>query len=1026
MTKFLSHFLVLFCTFLTIESYAQTRAVNGKVADAATGSPLSGATISVKESNTTSVADANGDFTVQLPSGNTTLIVSFVGYDTKTVNLDAQQDSVNVLMSSSIGNQLSDVVVVGYGTQKRSDLTGAITTVKASELTLGGTVSNVGQALRGKAAGVQVMQNSNAPGGSISIKVRGPNSINSSNEPLYVVDGMPTTNGIDINPNDIESMDILKDASAAAIYGARGANGVVIITTKRGKTGKPQISYNGYYGVQGITDHYDMLSGKEYMQLANDLYREREGKQDQEYGVYTESQLRSDVNTDWIKEATRKGTISSHTVQYQSGGEYTKVLGSVGYFGQQGVLKNTNFNRFSGRINVDQKINDFIKTGVSMYAQRIKSNVQDYGGNILQSNVMLGILTYDPTVPVYNKDGSFGRPPGGRGDNPIANLLLRENDLTLDRLNGVAYLEVKPMKDLTGRINVGTEIGHAFTGSYLPRSSYQGSIDNGVANTTDVTSNRQLLDATLNYTKDFGEEHSFGALAGYAYEMTTTENRTIGVKNFSTDVFGFYNVGAASTITGVGSGKGEYKLISMFGRLNYSYLDKYLVTFTIRRDGSSKFGANHRWGYFPSGAFAWKMDKEEFIQNLNTFSSLKFRVGYGRTGNDQIPGNYPFLDGVEPTRVTYDGTTNTGGTHPSATSPGNDDLKWETTTQYNVGLDMGFLKNRILVTLDGYYKKTTDLLLARSLALYSGFTTQNANIGSLENRGIEVDVTSHNITGSKFTWDSRVNFSMNRNKVLDVGKTDIFLTSSKPQGFVSEEQFAVIRAGESLGSLFGYVYDGVIQEGETYTPQPSSLAGDPKFVDVNGDGIINSGDRTIIGSAMPKFIYGLTNTFNYRNFDLSIFFHGSVGNDLLNMSRMNLEWNRTTDALNRWTPTNTNTDIPRNGFYYMKHGGYINSHFIERASFLRMKNVTVGYTLHSRSKVINSARLYLAVENLFTLTKYSGWDPEVDTKAYESNPSQSNAAGTPKGGQTASGGSGLDFNSYPAMRTATIGINLNF
>ena len=1031
MKKFLSHFLIFLFTFFSITAFGQTRTITGTVTDEANTNPLSGATISVKGTTNAAVADAEGKFSIRVPSGNATLLVSYIGYETKTVTVNGQTTSLNVAMSSALGNQLSDVVVVGYGTQKRSDLTGAITTVKASDLTHGGTVTNVGQALQGRAAGVMVVQNSKAPGGSISIKVRGPNSINSSNEPLYVVDGMPTTNGVDLNPDDIESMDILKDASATAIYGARGANGVVIITTKRGKTGKPQISYNGYYGVQRIIDHYTMLNGKQYMTLANDLYEEIDGQQGQKYGVYTQSQLQSDVNTNWIKETTRPGTVSNHNVQYQSGGEYTKVLGSFGYMGQEGILKNTNYNRISGRVNIDQKINDYIKTGASVYAQRTKSNVQNYGGNILQSNVLLGILTYDPTVPVYNADGSFGRPPGGRGDNPLANLLGRQNDLTQDRLNGVAYLEVKPIKELTARVNAGTEITHAFTGTYLPRSTYQGGIDNGVASTSDVTADRQLFDATLNYSKDFNEKHNFGALIGYAYERSTSDVRNIGVKGFSTDVFGYYNLDAASTITGVSSGKSEYLLISMFGRLNYSYLDKYLVTFTVRRDGSSKFGENHRWGYFPSGALAWRLDKEQFIENLNLFSSLKLRLGYGRTGNDQTPSFYPAYDLVGATHLTFDGSSNVGGTHPIPSSPENIDLKWETTSQYNLGLDMGFLRNRISVSLDAYYKKTTDLLLARNLPLYSGFTTQQANVGSLENRGFEVDITSHNITGSKFTWDSRANIAINRNKVLDIGGTDIFLTSSKPLGTVSEEQFAVIREGEPLGSLFGYVYTGVIQQGENYGPQPNSKPGDPKFADISGpngtpDGIIDNNDRTIIGSAMPKFIYGVTNSFYYGGFDLSVFFHGSVGNDLLNMTRMNLEWKSTADALNRWTPDNTNTDIPRNGFFYMKHGGYINSHFIERASFLRMKNITLGYTLNTHSKAIRSARLYVSLENLFTITKYSGWDPEVDTKAYEANPLQSNASGSPKGGQTASGGSGLDFNSYPAMRTATIGINLNF
>ena len=375
------------------------------------------------------------------------------------------------------------------------------------------------------------------------------------------------------------------------------------------------------------------------------------------------------------------------------------------------------------------------------------------------------------------------------------------------------------------------------------------------------------------------------------------------------------------------------------------------------------------------------------------------------------------------TRVSFDGNTNTAGTHLNQGTPENPSLKWETTSQYNTGVDIGLLNSRLSVTVDAYYKKTTDLLIRKSLPLYSGFSSGLSNVGAIENKGIEVEINSRNLVNT-FRWETKLNFATNRNKVLDLGSGgDINLTSSKPMGNVSEEQFAVIRKGEPLGSLYGYVYAGVIQTGETYAPQPNSVPGDPKFKDISGpagkpDGKITSDDRTIIGTANPDFIYGLTNTFSYKNFDLTIFLHGSVGNDLLNMTRMNLEWNRTTAALNRWTPTNTNTDIPRNGFYYSKYGGYINSHFIENASFLRMKMITLGYTLNSpKRNIFKSIRLYGSVENLFTITGYSGWDPEVDTKGYESNST---------GGQTANAGAGMDYNSYPNMRTFTVGLNLNF
>ena len=995
------------------------RTVTGTVQDAQNQTPLSGATVAVSSKNTVSGAD--GKFSISVPNGKATITVSFVGYETRSIAVGENENNIIVNLDQSSTAQLDDVVIIGYGAQKKSDLTGAITSLKADDLNLGGTVSNTAQALQGKAAGVMVIQNSKAPGENSSVRIRGSNSISSTNEPLYVVDGFPTSNGTDINPSDIASMEILKDASATAIYGARGANGVILITTKRGQAGKSVISYDAYFGSQKVENPFKMLSAKDYMLLSNELYKEIEGQQNTEFGAYTQSQLNSTVNTNWVDAASRNGKLQSHNLQFQGGNDKTKILTSLGYFNQQGVLKNTDFERYSARVNVDHKVNEFIKAGASVYGQRSNSNIQDYDGNILQSNVLLGILTYDPTVPVYNEDGTFGRPPGGRGDNPVANLLGRQNELVKDRVNGLGYVEIKPIESITARVNGGIELSHYFTGKYLPRSTYQGGIDGGVASTNDYSLRHQLFDATVTYAKTFNEVHSVSVLGGYGYEKNVAENRGIAVKGFSTDLFSFNNLGAASTITGVSSAKSENILISVFGRVNYSYSDKYLLTFTLRQDGSSRFGADHRWGSFPSGAVAWRIDREGFMENQKLFSNLKLRLGYGKTGNDQI-GNYAAFALMANTRVTFDGATNTGGTHLNQSTPENPSLKWETTDQYNAGLDIGFFDSRLSLTLDAYYKKTTDLLLRKSLPLYSGFSSGQSNVGAMENKGFEVTVESRNLVNT-LKWETSLNFAVNRNKILALADAkDIFLTSSKPLGTVSEEQFAVLRVGESLGSLYGYVYDGVLQQNENYAPQPNAQAGDPKFKDISGpegkpDGKIDNNDRTIIGSASPDYIFGLTNNFSYKNFDLNISIHGSVGNQLLNMTRMNLEWKRTTDAEKRWTPENTNTDIPRNGFFYSKYGGYINSHFIEDASFLRVRSITLGYTYPSTVKYFKSVRLYASAENLFTLTSYTGWDPEVDTKGYEANAA---------GGQGANAGAGMDFNAYPSMRSFTVGLNIQF
>ena len=977
----------------------QAKRVSGVVTDSA-GEPIPGANVVQKETTNGTVTDMNGKYTLDVPN-NATLVISFIGYTTKEIKVGSQSVLNVSLVEEAIG--LNEVVAIGYGYVKKKDLTGAVSTVSADDMVLGGTVSNAAQALQGKTAGVQVSQSSKAPGGTIAVRVRGNNSISSTNEPLYVVDGFPSSEGLNLNPNDIESMQILKDASATAIYGARGANGVVLITTKRGKAGENKISYSGYLGTQKVDNPFEFLNAKDYMNLQNALYQEIDGQEGNPNGVYTPSQLQSTVDTDWLDVCTRLALVQDHNIQFRGGSEKTKVLTSLGYYKQEGVLKNTDFNRISGRVNVDQTINDFIKAGATMYAHRERSNAQTYSGNILGENVMLSVMEYDPTVKPYNEDGTYGRVPGGRGDNPLANLLERKKEMVNDKFNGTAFLEVNPFDGFTAKATAGVELLHNFKGSYLPKSTtYAGEIEGGIASTYDFRSTRQVFEGILNYMKTFNNIHDLNVMLGYSYEKYSAESRSANGKGFSTDLFEWNNLGAAS-IKGVSSSKTENLLASFFGRVNYTFNDKYLATVTVRRDGSSRFGANNHWGTFPSGSLAWRASEEDFVKNWGVFSNLKVRAGYGVTGNERI-GDYASYALVSTNHVTLDGSNNMPGTHLNQSSPENASLKWETTTQYNVGFDMGFFNNRLSVTLDGYWKKTKDLLLKVSLPYYTGFTSGQQNVGEISNRGFELDITSHNLTGD-FVWDTKFNLALNRNKVLDLGSSgDIRITSSKPMGTVSENDYAIVREGEPLGSLYGWKYIGVLQEGESYAAQPNSKPGDPKFEDVNNDGKIDADDRTIIGNANPDLIFGLTNNFAWKGFDLSIFFQGSIGNDLLNMTRMNLEWKRTTDALNRWTPS--------------QYGGYVNDHFIEDASFLRLKNLTLGYTIPFK-KIVSSCRVYFSAENLFTITGYSGWDPEVDTKANE-------AAQSGGSQQTANAGAGMDFNAYPAMRTYTVGLNITF
>lgn len=510
----------------------QAKRVSGVVTDSA-GEPIPGANVVQKETTNGTVTDMNGKYTLDVPN-NATLVISFIGYTTKEIKVGSQSVLNVSLVEEAIG--LNEVVAIGYGYVKKKDLTGAVSTVSADDMVLGGTVSNAAQALQGKTAGVQVSQSSKAPGGTIAVRVRGNNSISSTNEPLYVVDGFPSSEGLNLNPNDIESMQILKDASATAIYGARGANGVVLITTKRGKAGENKISYSGYLGTQKVDNPFEFLNAKDYMNLQNALYQEIDGQEGNPNGVYTPSQLQSTVDTDWLDVCTRLALVQDHNIQFRGGSEKTKVLTSLGYYKQEGVLKNTDFNRISGRVNVDQTINDFIKAGATMYAHRERSNAQTYSGNILGENVMLSVMEYDPTVKPYNEDGTYGRVPGGRGDNPLANLLERKKEMVNDKFNGTAFLEVNPFDGFTAKATAGVELLHNFKGSYLPKSTtYAGEIEGGIASTYDFRSTRQVFEGILNYMKTFNNIHDLNVMLGYSYEKYSAESRSANGKGFSTD-----------------------------------------------------------------------------------------------------------------------------------------------------------------------------------------------------------------------------------------------------------------------------------------------------------------------------------------------------------------------------------------------------------------------------------------------------------------------------------------------------------
>jgi len=982
--------------------------IKGRVVDTK-GQPLPGAVVKVKGTQKAIATDVNGQFTIDAEPGSV-LVVSFTGYLTKEVTVSAETSLTIQLQEDN--KSLQEVVVVGYGAVKKSDLTGSVSSIKSDDLNLGGTTANVGQAIQGKAAGVQVQQSNFAPGGGINITVRGGNSINTSNAPLYVVDGFISDNGNQVNPNDIEDIQVLKDASATAIYGSRGANGVVLITTKKGKQGKANIDADVSNGKQYLTYKPSLLTGQQYASIQNATATE-DGKTPP---FPSGSQI---ANTNWLNAAMQNADVTNRSLSISSGNETSKLYVSGNYLNQLGVLKNTSMQRYSARIGAEKKMSDDLTVNANFYGASTNSSLQSYSGDITAP--LYGLLTAPPSASVYNADGSyhFYIPPGNSGvQNALANLLAPTDNLENKLFNGNVTVDYQIIKNLTYHLNAGSEYSESNEGKYTPSTIPAGQANHGIASIQNQNAFRWLVENYFTYKFKINEQHDFNVLLGTSNQKDISESLYSSSKNFSTDEFLYYNLAAGSISNGYSSSKTQSTLTDYFGRANYSYKDKLLATFTMRYDGSSKFGPKNRYGLFPSGALAYRLGDESFIKNLNTFSSLKARVSYGVTGNDRVP-NYLYLSTFGNWNVVLnpDGTLQPG-IEPTALA--NPNLKWESTAQFDAGLDMGFLNDRITATIDVYRKVTSNLLIQIPIGQYYGFNNVWVNGGSIENKGIELSVNTANIKSSDFSWNTSFNIAYNKQKDLTLapGVAEVDANTANPSGTVSGQQFTKLVPGQELGELFGYVYSGVIKTGETYAPQPGSKPGDPKYKDVNGDGAITPADRTYLGNTTPHYILGFGNDFQYKGFNLNIFFQGAFGYHLYDMNRLVLESTTSTDALNRFVPgVNENTSTPREGYFLGAYSNnYVNSRFVENASYLRLKSLSLGYnlpkSLFTHIKHIQGLRIYGTAQNLLTITSYKGTDPEVNVH------STSSATTTNLGG-------GLDFGSFPAFRTFALGIRLS-
>ncbi|MCF2446973.1 TonB-dependent receptor [Dyadobacter sp. CY345] len=1002
------------------------QALSGKVIDEK-GEGLPGVNIVIKGTSKGATSNTSGEYQIDITDKGTILVFSFVGYLTQELEVGSRT-TLDVTLKVD-DKALEEVVVVGYGTQRKSDLTGAISSIKAEDLKKLPTTS-FDQAIQGRAAGVQVTQASSAPGGRVSIRIRGGNSLSSGNEPLYVIDGYPITAGgtaggngagqnplASINPSDIASMEILKDASATAIYGSRGANGVVLVTTKRGKAGKTSVTYDGYYGVQKVIKKLDMMNAREFATLVNEA-RVNDGVATPVFPNPADLYNFPDPATmgegvDYQDEIFRSAAIQNHTINISGGNDNTKIAVSGSYFDQKGVLIGSDFKRASIRANIDTKLSKNIMFSTNLTGSKVWGNngrsEGDGGGN---ANTVNAALIMPPTVPIFQKDGTYTRlnptPGGSTVHNPVPIVLFNKDFQNVDRLMGTMAFTWNIISDLSLRVSVGTDMSNANRETYEPRETVNGYNANGRAGQANRRSMSYLNENILTYNKEINK-HLFNVVAGYTRQMDRDQQFSASSSNFLTDLYGADKLDAGAVFTSPVSWKNQSQLVSYLGRINYTYNNKYLLSLTGRSDGSSKFGANNKWAFFPSVAVGYKLSEESFIQSIDAISNLKVRASYGKTGNQNI-SNYQSLARLGVYNYDLSGALVSGLAPNNIANP---DLRWETTATTDIGIDLDLFGNRLNFVADYYYKKTTDLLWNVSVPQTSGFGSIFRNIGSLQNKGLELSIGGE-IFVKDFKWSSNANWSMNRNKVLDIpGYTPS--TQSEISGHLKING-SWLEPGLPVGVWNLLQYDGVFQNQEQFDAGPRSAAndklGDARFIDKNGNGSINlAEDRMIVGDPNPDFIYGWSNNFSYKGFDLSVYMQGTFGNDILNVQRAESNvsgpWgNQRKEIVDRWTPTNTTSNIPR-ARVTVNPLLLQSSWLIEDGSFLRVKTASLGYTFKP-TKGISSCRVYVTGQNLLTFTKYSGFDPEVNS------PGNSNLQ------------LGVDYNAYPAARTFLVGVNVGF
>ena len=1053
--------MMLFVLFSVTVAMAQVL-VRGTVVDQ-TGESVIGASIQVKGTTQGTITDIDGKFSLGVPDKKSVIVVSFIGYATKELQVDTSKPMSIVLEEDT--KVLDEVVVVGYQEVKKKDLTGSVAKADMKEL-LNTPVGSFDQTLGGRIAGVNVSSSEGTPGGTMNIVIRGNNSLTQDNSPLYVIDGFPVEDAAmasTINPSDIESLDILKDASATAIYGARGANGVVIITTKKGKVGKAQITYDGSVTMHHVTRTIPMMDAYEFVKLQTEMYPQAAANASGGYLMnyndkqWTLEDYRNIFQYDWQDEILRTAWQQNHNVRISGGTEGVRYNASLSYYDQDGILLNSGYERFQARLNTAVRRDKLDMSLTANYSRSVQTgstpSETSYSG---MNNLFFSVWGYRPiTYPNKSMESLLNDVMDDAIDstndyrfNPIRSLKeeYRKYYINNLQLNGyVAYDIIKGLKlKISGGYTYDARKNDQFNNS---NTRYGGPTSTDKVNAQIIRNERLtwLNENTLTYQTNIKKKHFFNALAGITFQNSDYEYYSLKSTHIPNESLGMAGM-ADGTLAAASSLKSSWSMMSYLARLNYNYKSKYYATASFRADGSSKFSKENRYGYFPSGSLAWNFMEEEFMKPLSkVLNAGKLRLSWGLTGNNRIgeydyyallevlknkTGDYISNGSVPSGAYPFDNDNTNVGVVP--TSLPNNDLKWETTEQWNLGLDLSFFKERLNITADIYRKTTRDLLLDASIPLSSGFYSATKNIGKVRNDGLELTLSTVNVQTKDFTWTTDFNIAFNKNKVLELAENQLSLLTAATfdQNYNSQPSY-IAMVGMPMGMMYGYIYEGTykyddfVQSGNSYTlksgvpyfsTESNTQPGMPKYKDLNGDGIIDSNDRTIIGRGLPVHTGGFTNSFTYKGFDLSVFFQWSYGNDILNANRlffessnnMQRELNQYASYADRWTPENPDSDIP--AATQSSSNRVFSSRIIEDGSYLRLKTVTLGYTF-PKSMIakahLSNVRLYLAAQNLWTWTSYSGYDPEVSVR---------NSALTP----------GLDFSSYPRAYTISFGVNLGF